>query len=135
MRSPTARRGRSRRSMRSGRTRSSSSQSGRPGAAIRQARRRPQIRSTPGSTGGATHGKVDKASLRCVVSTYIEGVPFFVGTSKMGCASWNLPAGPDVVEVDFGKGLERVHFGGACPSAAGLNLFERIKDLSEAEQE
>jgi hypothetical protein len=81
------------------------------------------------------HGKIDLASLRCIVSTYVEGVPFFVGTSKMGCASWNLPAGPDVVEVDFGKGLERVPFGGACPSAAGLNLFERIKELSPEEQE
>jgi len=82
----------------------------------------------------AKHGPVNLGSLRCIVSTYVESVPFFVGTSKMGCASWNLPAGPDVVEADLGKGKETVHFGGACPSAAGLNLFERVHDLTDLER-
>jgi len=82
----------------------------------------------------AKHGPIDKGSLRCIVSTYIESVPFFVGTSKMGCASWNLPAGPDVIEADLGKGRETVHFGGACPAAAGVNLFERVHDLSDVER-
>lgn len=83
----------------------------------------------------AKHGPIAISSLRCVVSTYVESVPFFVGTSKMGCASWNLPAGPDVIEADFGKGLETVHFGGACPSASGLNLFERVEALSDDERD
>lgn len=64
------------------------------------------------TAAGRAKGAKDEDVL-AVVPQIQDGVNFHVGTSKMGCASWNLPAGPG------GQGIL-----GSCAAAAPIMLNE-----------
>lgn len=62
-----------------------------------------------------------------VLPALVSDFQFLVKTSKMGCASWNLPAGPFRMPVEGGT----IPFGGTCVAATPMNLFERYGSYSE----
>lgn len=59
--------------------------------------------------------------VRANVAFYSAYSPFFTKTSKMGCASWNLPAGP--IQA---PGLNHAFYG-SCPAAWALGFASRIE--------
>lgn len=92
-----------------------------------------KFRFKPDGTWEVMDREIRPDSVYVIVPMLVSKFQFLVKTSKMGCASWNLPAGPFQMPVADGSG--KMAFGGTCVASNPINLFERYEVYASEKRE